>query len=95
MQSSVNNNIEPNIEPPPTIDLEDEISIEETIKESTVEGKNNKEDTIEDENPNFKTMQNNYMITHQLQEKWEMVYPFAIYSARAKRMALQILFRLW
>ena len=95
MQSSVNNNIEPNIEPPPTIDLEDEISIEETIKESTVEGKNNKEDTIEDENPNFKTMQNNYMITHQLQEKWEMVYPFAIYSTRAKRMALQSLFELW
>ena len=95
LQSSVNNNIEPNIEPPPTIDLDDEISIEETIKESTVEGKKNKEDTIEDENPNFKTMQNNYMITHQLQEKWEMVYPFAIYSVRAKRMALKSLFRLW
>ena len=87
-QSSVNNNIQPIITDTdtfhPTIDLEDEIYIEEINEESNAEDKNNKGDKTGDETLNFKNIQNNYMIAHQIQEKWEKVYPFAIYSVKQK-----------
>ena len=35
-----------------------------------------------DETPNFKTIKNNYMIAHQIQEKWETAYPLAIHSVK-------------
>ena len=87
-ESLVNNIIESIITytetSPPTIDLEDQTSIEEI---------NNKEDSTGDETPNFKVLQNNYMTVHQIQEKWETAYHFSIYSAKQKRMVLQSLFR--
>ena len=79
LQSSVNNNIESIITDtetsPPTIDLGYENSIEEI---------NNKEDSTGDQTPNFKAIQNNYIMAHQIQEKWETAYHFAIYSAKQK-----------
>ena len=78
-QYSVNNNIESIITDtetsPPTIDLEDKISIEEI---------NSKEVSTGDETSNFKAIQNNYIMLHQIQEKRETAYHFAIYSAKQK-----------
>ena len=60
MQYSVSNNVEPIAtdadNSPPTIDLEDGISIEEINEESNAEDKNNKEDMTGDETSNFKTI---------------------------------------
>ena len=57
--------------------------MEEISKEPHVED-NYIENTSEDEAPNFKTPQNTYMVAHQIQEKWETTYPFAIYTAKQK-----------
>lgn len=77
LQSSVSNNVEPIATDadtsPPTIDLEDGISIEEINEESNAEDKNNKEDMTGDETRYFKTVQNNYIIAHQVLEKWKAV----------------------
>ena len=67
----------------PTIDQADETSMEEIREEPNVED-NDIENTSEDEAPNFKTLQNTYMVAHQIQEKWETAYPFAMYTAKQK-----------
>lgn len=42
------------------------------------------ENANEDQAPNFKTIENNYMVAHQIQEKWESRYPFVMYTAKGK-----------
>ena len=63
--------------------------MEEISKEPHVEG-NYIENTSEDEALNFKTAQNTSMVAHQIQEKWETTYPFAIYTAKQQRWLCNI-----
>ena len=59
-------------------DLDMDVNEEETSKNE-----------INREVPNYLNKDDSYFSAHQIQEKWESKFPFAIYLAKERRMALQ------
>ena len=64
----------------------EEVSEETNSEDDKDENADDKDEdnTSEDEPLNYQTYRNTYMAAHQIQEKWEIAYPFAIYSAKQK-----------